>query len=356
MLLTIFLSAWLSYHLYCIFSPAGYMKGKPDNFQKLSVVIALRNEGPNLPRLIDKLTNLDYPPDDFEVIFVDDNSTDNTYNSVVQLTNEILHFKIIKAVNKVLPGKKGALSLGIEQSHFDFIVITDGDCLPGKNWLKSLSTVFVKGADFAFGITPLINHGTFAGKISSFENLRASMLTFGLAHAGLPYSAAARSFGFKKEAFLKLNGYSSTMDTLSGDDDLLLREAFSANMKIDLVTDPGSFVYSFTKENLKDYFIQKARHTTTSKYYLPRQKIALALWHLINLLILFTAPIALFNSLWLLPLILKMVFDSFMVLSFQRKFGHYFKKRETIIFQFIYEFFLIAHYFTSRSAKEIKWK
>ena len=96
--------------------------------QKISVVIAAKNEEKNLPALIEALSKQNYNKDNYEVIIVDDSSTDNTFNIANELTLSNKNFTIIKAETKNLPGKKGALAKGIEKANYDFILITDADC------------------------------------------------------------------------------------------------------------------------------------------------------------------------------------------------------------------------------------
>ena len=74
----------------------------------------------------------------------------------------------------------------------------------------------------------------------------------------MPYTAAARNFGFSKNAFELIGGYENTKDTKSGDDDLLLREAVKQNMKIGIVTRQDAFVYSETKKTFSGIFAAKS--------------------------------------------------------------------------------------------------
>ena len=130
---------------------------------------------------------------------------------------------------------------------------------------------------------------------------------------GLPYSAAARNFGFTKQAFEILGGYSKTNQTISGDDDLLLREAVKKKMKIGTITEKGSHVYSKAEKLFKDYVSQKARHTQTSLHYLVIHKLFLGVWHLLNLLSLFSAVFMIYNPLWGIICASKLVIDFFAV-------------------------------------------
>ena len=81
------------------------------------------------------------------------------------------------------------------------------------------------GYDFVFGVAPIIKGKNLVEKLSAFENLRNTFLTIAAVGLNVPYSAAARSFAFRKTSFERLGGYTNTTETLSGDDDLLLREA-----------------------------------------------------------------------------------------------------------------------------------
>jgi cellulose synthase/poly-beta-1,6-N-acetylglucosamine synthase-like glycosyltransferase len=325
------------------------------NHLKLSVIIAAKDEEKNIPSLVKSLEELNYPKERFEVIIVDDNSSDRTFQTAKELIKCNSNFYLFKAGAKEFPGKKGALSFGIKKSNNPFIVITDADCTPEKDWLKSYCKKFYDGYDFLFGNAPFLQDHIFVNKVSCFENLRNSLLTFTAAKIGIPYSASARNFGFKRSCFDKINGYKNTTETLSGDDDLLLREAVKNKMKIGTFLNRGSFVFSSTKKNFKDYFEQRARHTKTSFYYMPARQLGLVSWHLANLLFLFSPFLIFFNRFFILLFLSKIFFDLFIVKSFQKKFGYAFNSIEIIYLQVIYELFLVIHFFNAIFKKE-KWK
>lgn len=317
----------------------------------ISIITAAKNEEKNLPFLIEALLKLDYPKDNFEVIIIDDNSTDSTFQKAKELTESFSNFTIIKAENKKYEGKRGALDIGIKKCKHDYILITDADCQPEKKWLKEYSKIFNEGYDFVFGVAPFIKEKSFINKISCFENLRSIILTFFFAKIGQPYSAAARNFGFNKISFYKIGGYSNTAQTQSGDDDLLLREAVKHRLKIGTVEAEGSFVYSKTKKTFKEYFIQKARHVSTSNHYLLKHKLAVGGWHLANLFFLFSPIFFFLSNLFLIPFIIKMFFDLTIVKSKQNKYGYSFNLLEIFYLQIIYEIFLIVHYIYGSIAK-----
>ncbi len=322
---------------------------------EISLVVAVKNEAGNVPGLINSLSLLNYPENLLEIILIDDNSSDGSYELMSKITTGNRLFKIHKAENKPYPGKKGVLTLGIKKTSHKYIMITDADCSPEKNWLLKASARFSEGYDLVFGIAPFHEENSAVNKISCFENLRSSILSFGLAGMGIYYSAAARNFGFRKDSFEKIKGYSNTTETLSGDDDLLIREAVKNNLKIGLMADEGSKVYSRTKDTFKEYFTQRSRHTKTSFYYLPGVQILLGLWHITNLILLFSIIVSPFNPVFIFPFMIKIISDIFIVIRLQRIFGYRFKISEVLVLQITYEIFLIINFINAALRKD-RWR
>jgi cellulose synthase/poly-beta-1,6-N-acetylglucosamine synthase-like glycosyltransferase len=321
----------------------------------LSIIISAKNEADNISSLLNSLKNVDYPKDNFEIILVDDNSTDLTYNNACASKNEFTNLKIIKAENKKYPGKKGALALGISIAINDYILITDADCTVSAAWLKRYSEKFNQGYDFLFGNAPFIPKPGFVNAISRFENLRTFFLYTTASKLHLPYSAAARNFGFKKSSFYKIQGYENTNETLSGDDDLLIREAVKNKMRIGYIPNEDTAVYSSAKETLKEYLIQRTRHTKTSIYYLPVHKLILGCWHLVNLTALFSLFLGFLNYWFFLPFVIKILADIIIVKTNESKSNYKFSIPEIFYLQVIYELLIIINFINALFRKD-KWK
>ena len=359
-LILIFIFLFINLLFYVSIRQTFSKKIKQGSEIKISVVCAAKNEEENISGLISALFNQNYDKNLFEVIIVDDDSSDKTYETISELIKGEENFSVIKAESKPFPGKKGALAIGIDKSSNNFIMITDADCIPEKNWIKTYSGIFSEEYDFVFGVAPLFQKALplekgWVGLLSCFENIRSNILALTAAIIGMPYSAAARNFGFKKSSFEKIKGYSNTLETLSGDDDLLLREAVINNMKIGLAVDKESFVYSKTKNNLKDYLKQKARHTQTSLYYLSGHKLFLGFWHLMNLFFLFSPLLIFIDSIFISLFIVKMSVDIIVVVSLQKYFGYNINPVKVFYLQFVYELFLIVHFFNALAGKN-DWK
>ncbi len=323
---------------------------------KISIIIPAKNEASILKDSINSLKRLDYPEQNFEVIIVDDQSSDNTYKLASRMIGTKNHFRIIRANNKTLPGKRGALLRGIEESKYPFIMMTDADCLPCPGWLNAASALFEQGYEFILGPAPLIRQqNNFISSVSCMDNLKNHFLSFSLASLGLPYTAAARNMGISKEAFFKIGGYTNTQDTVSGDDDLLLREAVKNNLKIKAFDDKNAMVFSDTPLSPSEYLRQKARHTQSSLHYLFKHKIILGSWHLLNLFMIFS-PILIFldfNFIW--PAAVKLSSDIIVLSLIRKRYGYGFNPIELIYLDITYEIFLVINFLNSLSGK-VEWK
>lgn len=318
----------------------------------ISIIVAARNEENNLPKLLEAIRNQNAVSIPFELIIINDASDDATTQF---LENKNVQMPWLRVINMSKSfGKRFALNKGIEASQFPFIAITDADCQPENGWLSALERNFNQGYDVIFGMAYSKMTKNYVSRIGSYENFRGTLLLLAAAYLKIPYSARAANFGFRKDAFYAIGGYKATNDSASGDDDLLIREAFKARMKIHYFLDKGSFVLYFQKEHISEYLRQKARHTGSSHHYLFLHQFLLTYWHAMNI---FAQWAILFwpFSVWFAGLTgLKILFDVIIASLFGRKFGYKFRFIDKFVIPFIYEFFIEVNFFYSFFRKS-KW-
>lgn len=273
------------------------------SLEKASVIIAFRNEKENLPELIHSLKSQSLSPDNFEVIFVDDYSTDGSFEYLKSLIDEQTNFKVIK--NKYEQGKKFALKTGIDEARFDILIFTDADCIPDSNWLKSIVKAFDKETDIVYGYSPFLYEKNFMNKICQYENLFTSVLMTAFHNVEFPYMSFGRNFAYRKSLFLQLGGYKQIEHSLSGDDDLFFQLAIKNGARAKLIDDKDSIVYSKCKKTLRQFIRQKSRHISASKFYSIELKSVLGLIYSANILLsLFIFPAFLFRDLFLITFII----------------------------------------------------
>ncbi len=185
----------------------------------VSVIVAFRNEAENLQELIKSFNSQTLPVNQWEVIFVDDNSSDTSI-SVINLSQKNFNFRLIQLSG--VEGKKRAIIEGVKNARYNLIAITDADCIPSKLWLASL----VEHGDVALIQRPVIVE-TSNSIVNMFEALDYASLmavsagSFGL---GRPVIAASANLAFRKD-LVDINEETLRADISSGDDMFLLHTA-----------------------------------------------------------------------------------------------------------------------------------
>jgi glycosyltransferase involved in cell wall biosynthesis len=106
----------------------------------VSVVTACRNEAENIQDLLSDIADQNYPPDKYEVIIIDDNSTDNTFRTASEYTG----IKNLATIRNKGRGKKEAIKTGVSRASGELIIATDGDCRAGPEWISSIAQFYDK--------------------------------------------------------------------------------------------------------------------------------------------------------------------------------------------------------------------
>ncbi len=185
----------------------------------VSVIVAFRNEVANLQCLVDSFNAQVLPRECWEVIFVDDNSTDGS-SELVNSAALNFNFRLVKLSG--IEGKKQAIIEGVKGANFNLIALTDADCIVSAIWLSDL----VEHADFALLQRPVIVDAR-GSSVNLFEALDyASLMAVSVGSFGLgrPVIAASANLAFRKD-LVDVGAESLRADISSGDDMFLLHTA-----------------------------------------------------------------------------------------------------------------------------------
>jgi len=259
-------------------------KKEPPNKIPVSVIVCAKNEANNLQKLVPHLLNQNY--DDFELVLIDDRSTDNTLDIVKQFSLEDTRIKIVavKENEQFWGSKKYALTLGIKAATHEHLLFTDADCTPNsKNWITEMSRHFNNQKQVVLGYGAYKKDKTFLNKLIRYETLLTALQYFSYAKLGIPYMGVGRNLAYTKTAFFSVNGFINHMNIRSGDDDLFVNEvANKKNTAICYATD--SFTSSIPKKTFKEWLSQKRRHISTASHYKKNHKFLLGLFYVSQLL------------------------------------------------------------------------
>ena len=263
----------------------------------ISVIICAKNEAENLQKHLPLILDQDYPR--FEVVLINDSSTDSTLKVMEQFKAEHNNIKIVdvKSIEAFWGNKKYALTLGIKAATQNYLLFTDADCKPvSKQWIREMSRCFSNDKSLVIGYgaykkTPK----SFLNKLIRFETFLTAIQYFSYAKMGQPYMAVGRNLAYTKELFFEARGFMNHMNIKSGDDDLFVNEIATV-YNTALCDSKASFTESIPKTTYADWILQKRRHVSTAKYYKPKHKSLLALFF-VSQVLFFILSIILISSL-----------------------------------------------------------
>ncbi len=243
--------------------------------EPVSVVICARNEADNLDKYLPAVLTQNYP--DYEVIVVNDCSTDNTDEILGKYLKKYKHLRTtnINEDKKFAHGKKLALTIGIKAAKHEILVLTDADCQPASDqWLSRIQQNFTEEKSLVLGYGGYFRRRSLLNNYIRYDTLMIAWQYLSYALSGDPYMGVGRNLSYRKSLFFDNKGFASHYHLLSGDDDLFVNEtANKSNTTIE--SSKESHTRSESKKTLKEWIKQKRRHLTTNRYYKSRHKFLL---------------------------------------------------------------------------------
>lgn len=108
--------------------------------ETVSIIIPIKNAERTLVKTLEYLLDVDYPKDRMEIILADGGSTDKTIEIIKSWQGKYPFIKFVEVPNCKTPGI--ARNAALQAVTGDYILFTDADCIPDKNWIKELLAPF----------------------------------------------------------------------------------------------------------------------------------------------------------------------------------------------------------------------
>jgi len=228
----------------------------------VSVIVPARNEENNIQACIESIAKNSFPNEHFEIIAVNDRSSDDTGKILENLQRKITNLKIQTitnvTANKNLRGKPGAIEAGIKAAKGSIILMTDADCTVDEHWIAAITKRYEdEDVGLVASFTNIQGNSIFE-KIQAVE--WAYMHTMGSAGIGLnqPMGCYGNNMSVRKNDFDNLGGYENIKFSVT-EDLALLQAVNKTGRKIRYITDPDADVNTLPCKNLKEYFNQHHR-------------------------------------------------------------------------------------------------
>jgi len=262
----------VTYSILILYYKAGWHELKPfsseinEAFPGISIVIAARNEEENIGQLLSSIESQTYPKEFFEVIVVDDHSTDNTA-SIVK------NFEFVKLIrlqpDNINSYKKRAIETGIAGASGDLIVTTDADCIVPQNWLKTIvASKQQTNAVFIAAPVSIDNKWTLLQTFQTLDFLVLQGITAASVKKRMHNMCNGANLAYERKAFYEVNGFTG-IDHIASGDDMLLMQKVARHF-------PGRIFYLLSKDAIvttqaaktwKEFFNQRIRWASKATNY-----------------------------------------------------------------------------------------
>lgn len=280
---------------------------------KISVVVAVRNEEKNIERLISLLLLQQYPKDFYEIIMVDDHSTDNTLKLLQALVqdNRITVIQLPEGI----ASKKNAIDRGVRAAQGELIITTDADCEMNEHWLQSFAS-FYRQTSAQFIAAPVNMHpGTsMRGVFQTLDFLGMQGITGAAVSHRFHTMCNGANLAYTKRSFLEVNGFEGIDNIPSGDDMLLMHKIFVAHPEHVLyMKNPAAIVTTHPEPSWNDFLNQRVRWASKAVHFKDRKVFyALLLTYVVNLFYLILSVAVVFDLRWW-PFLLLLLFAKVLI-------------------------------------------
>ena len=239
----------------------------------VTVIIPARNEENNIQNILSDMVRQNYQAQYFEIIVVDDNSSDSTAEITANfITNHSDHrIRLIK-ISDIHPHgayKKKAIREAIEESTGDLIITTDADCRMNEKWLSSIVSFYeLEKPKMIVGPVSFHNEKSYFEKMQTLEFLSLIAITAGAIRLGRPIMCNGANLTYEKKSFYEVGGFDT--DTLASGDDVFLllkiKKHFGSH-SVRFMKNQDALVFTEAQKNLREFFHQRIRWASKNKVY-----------------------------------------------------------------------------------------
>jgi cellulose synthase/poly-beta-1,6-N-acetylglucosamine synthase-like glycosyltransferase len=313
--------------------------------------------------LLQSISELNYPKELFELIFVDDESDDESSEQLMlflaQARNDI---KIIQNIRQTNSPKKDAITSAIDIAKYDWIVTTDADCVLSEFWLETFdSYIQIHQPELVVAPVTYVEPKNFIERFQLLDVLSLQGVTIGGFGIKQPFLCNGANLAYKKTLFQSLQGFDGNTHIASGDDIFLLEKAIKKDKKsVHYLKSKHAIVTTHAQSDFESLIAQRVRWASkTSAYQNYFGKLAGIIVLLMNALLICLVVLAIVNlipyKIVLYILLIKFYIDLLLIYKSAKFFEQTSVLKTYIPSFFLYPIFSVYVAFLSVFS-EYKWK
>jgi poly-beta-1,6-N-acetyl-D-glucosamine synthase len=194
-----------------------------DLYPSVSIVVTSRNYEENLRVIIPILLEQDYP--DFQVVVVDDCSTDGTEWYLESLKMQYSNLKTTRIIQDTDFPNALAITIGIRAASNEWLIFLNPLCIvPEKTWLKSYAENLLQQKEAVFGY---VNFSKIKGSMRNtirFEIFDSYILYGAARYLGLPMPVMDVNIAYRREKFLDRRGFAAVLESPFRENELYMNK------------------------------------------------------------------------------------------------------------------------------------
>lgn len=193
--------------------------------QTVTIVVPARDEAENIEKILFDLSKQDYPRHLMQVVVVDDHSTDQTLQVCKKFKQENPELRLECFSLTETSSKKAAIAWAVESSKYEWILTTDADVsVPSRQWLTRIMAHGAVDVDMICGPVLFSCNDTrsLIRELSALESIGLTAIAAAGIKSRHPFYCNGANLAFRRDAFLRVNGYDGSKDRMTGDDTALL--------------------------------------------------------------------------------------------------------------------------------------
>jgi cellulose synthase/poly-beta-1,6-N-acetylglucosamine synthase-like glycosyltransferase len=210
----------------------------------ISIVVPTYNGADRIGRTLKALEEQDFPGD-YEIVVVDDGSTDGTADVVSE-------FKEVRLVCQKNAGPAAARNRGVEECNGELVLFTDDDCVPREDWLRRMSEAFENEDVIGVKGAYRTNQKEVVARFVQLEYEDKYRLL--QKHENIDF-IDTYSAGFRRDIFIESGGYDTTFPVACAEDVELSFRLSTQGCKMRFV--PDAIVYHTHPDSLWKYLRKK---------------------------------------------------------------------------------------------------
>ncbi len=306
-LLFVFLALTLIQVFYYLFVFSGFSFAKPTiNPPKkfpVSVIVYCKNHADYVIQLIPQLLQQNYH--NFELVLVNQASTDDTLEVIKEFSHLYENIKVVDVTNNenFWLNKKYALTLGIKAAKHEYLLFIDANQRVNTPfWLQQMSSCFTINKNIVLGYSAYPKKKGLFNKFLRFDLLMTQLHQFSWTRIGVPFALHLPNISFKKDLFFSVNGFSTHIQNLDYEYEVLVKEMASNKNTIVCDNVEGAITQPLPK-NYSYFFKNKKRDMSFLSKLSFKVKLAIKLFDFSSFFFYISALIlGIYSSFWMVVL------------------------------------------------------